>query len=148
MGVKNIIESVKKVHPEYMVLIKEGSFYHTYGKDAYIISYLFGYKIKEIEKIKACGFPINTINRVVAKLETNKINYLILDRRNNYDIEEIYNNKNLNEYKKNYEKSKCYINKMARINSINQFLIENMNKENFKEIINLMEEIINERRKV
>ena len=46
MGVKNIIQAVKKVHTEYIVLVKEGSFYHIYGKDAYIISYLFGYKKK------------------------------------------------------------------------------------------------------
>ena len=123
MGVKNIIQAVKKVHTEYIVLVKEGSFYHIYGKDAYIISYLFGYKI-------------------VAKLETNKINYLILDKRNNYDIEEIYNNKNLNTYNKFYNESKCYINKVARINNINQFLINNINRECFKEIINSMEEIL------
>ena len=84
------------------MLVKEGSFYHIYGKDAYIISYLFGYKIKEIENMNVCDFPINSINRIVAKLETNKINYLILDKRNNYDIEEIYNNKNLNTYNKFY----------------------------------------------
>ncbi len=47
MGVENIIQVVKKVHTEYIVLVKEGSFYHIYGKDAYIISYLFGYKIKK-----------------------------------------------------------------------------------------------------
>ena len=127
MGVKNIIQAVKKVHTEYIVLVKEGSFYHIYGKDAYIISYLFGYKIKEIENMNVCGFPINSINRIVAKLETNKINYLILDKRNNYDIEEIYNNKNLNTYNKFYNESKCYINKVARINNINQFLINNIN---------------------
>ena len=142
MGVKNIIQAVKKVHTEYIVLVKEGSFYHIYGKDAYIISYLFGYKIKEIENMNVCGSPINSINRIVAKLETNKINYLILDKRNNYDIEEIYNNKNLNTYNKFYNESKCYINKVARINNINQFLINNINRECFKEIINSMEEIL------
>ena len=46
------------------------------------------YKIKEIENMNVCDFPINSINRIVAKLETYKINYLILDKRNNYDIEE------------------------------------------------------------
>ena len=106
IGVKNIIQAVKMVHTEYIVIVKEGSFYHIYGKDDYIISYLFGYKIKEIENMNVCGFPINSINRIVAKLETNKI----LDKRNNYDIEEIYNNKNLNTYNKFYNESKCYIN--------------------------------------
>ena len=43
MGVKNIVDVVKKIHREDVVLVKEGSFYHVYGKDAYIISYLFRY---------------------------------------------------------------------------------------------------------
>ena len=73
MGVKNIVDVVMKIHRKDVVLVKEGSFYHVYGKDAYIISYLFRYKIKEIEGIKACGFPKNSINKVVSKLETNKL---------------------------------------------------------------------------
>ena len=56
MGVKNIIQAVKMVHTEYIVLVKEGSFYHIYGKDAYIISYLFGYKIKKIENVLNCSY--------------------------------------------------------------------------------------------
>lgn len=134
MGVKNIIDVVKKVHREYVVLVKEGSFYHVYGRDAYIISYLLRYKIKEIEGIKACGFPKNSINKVVSKLETNKLNYLILDRRNNYDVEELSDNKNLNKYTDIYEKSKDYINKINRIDNVNQFLINNINQKCFKEI--------------
>ena len=48
-----------------------------------------------------------------------------MDRRNNYDLDDIYDNKN-----------------------INTFLLDNMEKQDFKDIINKMEEIIDERRKV
>ena len=51
MGIINIIKVVKQVHKEDVVLVKIGKFYQVYGKDAYIISYLFGYKIKKILKI-------------------------------------------------------------------------------------------------
>ena len=95
-----------------------------------------------------CGFPESSINKVIAKLEDNKINYLILDRRNNYEVEEIYDNKNLNTYSKYFEKARKYINCKIRIDKINNFLIENIGNESFKEIISKMEEIINERRKV
>ena len=46
MATTTIIKTIKEVHPKDLVLVKIGSFYHIYGKDAYIISYLFGYKLK------------------------------------------------------------------------------------------------------
>ena len=63
-------------------------------------------------------------------------------------MEGIYDNKNLNTYSKYFEKAKKYINCKTRIENINTFLLDNMEKQDFKEIINKMEEIINERRKV
>ena len=39
-------------------------------------------------------------NKIISKLEEKKINYLILDRRNNYEEDEKSNNKNLNTYSK------------------------------------------------
>ena len=95
-----------------------------------------------------CGFPESSIKKVIAKLEEKKINYLILDRRNNYDVDDICDNKNLNAYLKYFEKAKKYINCKMRIDNINDFLIKIMGKEDFKDIINKMEDIINERRKV
>lgn len=113
------------------------------------MSYLFGYKLKEVEKVSMCGFPESSINKVTAKLEKEKINYLILDRRNNYEIYDSSNNKNLNTYGKYFEKAKEHVNKKIRIDNICSFLINNMDKENFKEIIMQMEDIIkDERRKV
>ena len=97
MGVVNMIRTIKEIHKEDVVLIKVGTFYNVYGKDAYIVSYLFGYKLKEVEGIKMCGFPKASINKVIAKLEDKKINYLIVDRRNQYDVDEVSDNKNLNE---------------------------------------------------
>ena len=105
MGVVNIIKVAKQVHQEYIILIKTGGFYHTYGKDSYIISYLFGYKTKQIEEnYSTCGFPESAINKVMATLENKKINYMILDRKNNYDTDTKENYKNLNNYQKVYEK--------------------------------------------
>ena len=95
-----------------------------------------------------CGFPESSKNRVIAKIEEKKMNYIILDRRNNYEVEEINDNKNLNTYSKYFEKARKYINYKIRIDKINNFLIENIGNESFKEIISKMEEIIDERRKV
>ena len=53
-------------------MIKVGKFYKVYAKDAYIISYLFEYKIKEEGKMETCGFPEQILNKVKANLENKR----------------------------------------------------------------------------
>jgi hypothetical protein len=148
LGIKRIIETTKQIHKEDIVFVKLGTFYYTYNWDAYIISYIFGYKTKLIEGMEACGFPLNSKSRVIAKLEDKKINYIILDRKNNYEVNEKYDNKNLNTYNKYLQKARIYINNKKRLDSIYKYMLENTEKKDFKYLINKMEEIINERRKI
>jgi DNA mismatch repair ATPase MutS len=73
MAVTTIIKEIKKVHPNEVVLVRIGEFFHIYGKDAYIISYLFGYKIQTVEhKIYMSGFPKKALNKIMVKLEDKK----------------------------------------------------------------------------
>lgn len=59
MKVVNIVKAIKQIHLEYIVLIKIGKFYYSYSKDAYIVSYIFNYKLKIVEEnIKVCAFPV------------------------------------------------------------------------------------------
>lgn len=148
MGIINIVENVKKIHPEYVVFVNIGKFYYTYGRDSYIISYLFNYKLNKFDNISRCGFSDNSINKVIAKLEQNKINYIVLDRKNNYDVVNKLNNKNLNNYNKIFEKSKININLKKRIDNINMYLYSNLNNSQINKILTNMEKIINERRKI
>lgn len=148
MGIINIVKNIKTIHNNDIAIIKIGQFYHVYGKDSYIISYLFDYKLNEIESIKTCGFPEKSINKVIAKLEENKINYMVIDRRNNYKVDLVSNNKNLNKYDKYYYKAKEYINIRSRIEKIYKFMLDDINKQDIKIIIKQMEELINERRKI
>lgn len=148
MGTINIIKNIKQIHQSDVILVKIGNFYNVYGRDSYIISYLFGYKLKRIDDVSICGFPTNSFNRIIAKLEEKKINYLVVDRKNEYEVNEKLDNKNLNNYEKYFEKAKKYVNYKSRIDSINEFMLENIEKENFKNIIIKMEDIINEGRKI
>lgn len=66
MGILNIVKTVKEIHKEDIVFVKIGKFYQVYGKDAYIISYLFDYKLKKVEEVYMCGFPESSKNRVIA----------------------------------------------------------------------------------
>ena len=81
ISIITIIKEVKNVHPEDITMVKVGNFYRVYGKDAYIIAYLFKYKISEENDIMVSGFPTSSIKKVEARLENKKINYIVLDRK-------------------------------------------------------------------
>ena len=142
MGIKNMIETIKMIHKEDISLLKIGTFYTAYGKDSYIINYLFNYKLNKTQDMYSAAFPVASLGKVLAVLEKNKINYIIIDKRNNYDVDQEYNNKNLNKYKKFLELAKSKVNCERRIEDIVEYLKENV------ETIEEVEKIIYERRKV
>lgn len=149
MSTVNMVKTIKKIYPLCIVLVKIGNFYHVFGKDSYILSYLFEYKIVEKSGIPTCGFPINAISKVENILERTKINYIAVDRRNNYDEEEKYIDKQENNYDKIFEKSQEIVNIILRIQKINDFLKQNKDNKNIEKILEEMEKIIdNERRKI
>ncbi len=85
MGVVDVMRVVKKIHSDDVVIVKAGTFYNVYERDAIILAYLFDYKIKTINGCSNVGFPKSTINKVVNKLETMQINYIVLDKTHNYE---------------------------------------------------------------
>ena len=140
-----MIDEIKEIHAKDICMFKVGTFYHAYGRDAYILAYLFDYKIKELgENHKECGFPIGAVNKVTAKLQNSQINYLLIDRRNNYDVDEKEDYKENNKYDGLYEKAKKYVNCRKRIDNINHYLEENIEDKNITKKIARMEQIIYE----
>ncbi len=138
-----MIKGIKQIHSKDIVLVKIGKFYYCYGKDAYMISYFFDYKLNLVENsIYSCGFPSQSLSKVIAKLESKKINYLIADRRNNYEVEGEENYKNLNSYDKYYEMAKEKINIRLRIQRINNYLLENSDRNNIKRLLVEFEELL------
>ena len=137
-----MIETIKLIHKEDIVLVKIGTFYTAYGKDAYIINYLFNYKLNKTQDIYSSSFPIPSLGKVTAILESHKINYVLVDKRNNSDVEQQSNNKKLNTYSKFLKLAKEKVNKNKRIEQIIEYLKED------EEIIEEVEKLIYERRKV
>ena len=125
-------------------VIKFGAFYNCFGKDAYILSYLFKYRIRNDNKIATCGFPKMGITKVMAKLEHQKINYLIIDTRNNYDVDYKMDFKNLNTYEEKLKKAKRYVKMQRKIEEIRQELEEEIENKQIEEKIKRIEEILNE----
>ena len=146
MAIINMVKTIKKIYPSCVVLVKIGNFYHVYGKDAYILAYLFEYKIIEKSEVPSCGFPINALGKGEAFLEKSKINYIVVDRRNNYEEEEKYINKQENKYEKFFKKSEKIINNLIRIQKISKTLLDNKEEE---EILKKVEKVIeDEKRKI
>ena len=138
-----VIQTIKEIKPEAICFFRVGTFYHCYNSDSCIISYLFGYQIRNMEgQTKECGFPEVAINKVKAKLEEKKINYAIYDRRSNYEEEENYDFKNLNTYSTYSEKAKEYVNYKARIERINDKLLSNLDTKYIKYILQEVEDIL------
>lgn len=90
------------------------------------------------------SFPKSAYNKVIAGLENKRINYLLLDKRNNYEVDERSDNKNLNQYEEIYNKAKEKIATKMRIEKIYKELEEKQDRE----LISIIEKVIYERRKV
>lgn len=146
---QTMIKAIKQVHKKDVVLFKIGEFYQTYGKDAYIISFLFGYKTKKMEEnYSSCGFPKSSLAKNLAMIEEKKINYVIVDKRNNYEDDTRFDNRNLNTYDEIFEKAHKYVTKKNRIEAIYNQLINEIDNDNIIQKIRMVEDVVYERRKI
>lgn len=141
-----MMETIELLNKDCICLFKMGNFYQAYGRDAYIISFLLNYKI-DMQNSEV-GFPINSINKVLAKIENEKINYITLDSRNNYDVDLKQDYKKLNRYDKVYTKAREYINIKIRIDKIYDNLMNSIDKKEIRKIVESVEKIIDERGKI
>lgn len=150
MSIINMVKNIKEIHPKSLLLFKVGAFCEGYGKDSYIISYLFNYQVRQNGKnnISKVGFSKKAIPSVISKLEEQKIDYLLIDVRNNYYVDEKFENRNLNKYDTVFEKAYLYVRKQREIRKINEKLMEQIDSADFKEKVGRIEEILNEGRKV
>lgn len=137
-------KNIKQVHPDSLICYKSGAFYKCYSKDAYIVAYLFGYKMKMVNDVMECGFPTRILPKLMAKLEQQKVDYLMLDPRNNYYEEEKLENGNLNKYDEIFNKSYGYMRLSNRIDRISEDLKFEISSPKIKEKLRRIEEIINE----
>ena len=127
---------MKNDNKNIFILYKnEGKFYSAYGIDAYILNYFFNYKIINDNKV---GFPDNTIDKVINKLEENKISYQI-----------IYHDKDpiIKDYKK-LNKYSNYVSKVKETLELNKQIdmiidkIKFLDKKGLKEVIKILDSCI------
>lgn len=115
-------KNFKELFPKYVVLIRVGTFYEAYLDDACIIAYIMSYKLRD-GNYKSCGFPSNSLNRVLSVLDRKTINYLVLDKSHNYEEEVKEDYKRKNKYDEILTDAKKYIDKIYRIEKIKNHLM-------------------------
>lgn len=148
MSLENMVRSIKEVHRDDVALIKIGTFYHAYGKDAYIISYLLGYKRREFGNgSSTTGFPKSALAYVKSILEAKKVNYILIDRAHQYEVEEQEDFKGENKYLEIYHKAYKNVRIQERALNIYNYIIENIESENIKKQLGKIEETIYDKKR-
>lgn len=143
MSTTNVIRTMKEVHPTKILLVKIGKFYHAYGKDSYILAFLFNYQIKKVEaNVNTVGFPEVALNKVLKILEDKYIDYMVLEKSSNYEVISEEEFKDKNQYSELYNKAHRYIVRKNKIDAIYEHLINNISDETIREKINSIEEIL------
>lgn len=149
MKFDNVIKTMKEVQVETVIFIQIGAFYHVYGKDSYILSYLFGYQIKTLENsYNTCGVPKSGLSKVLKVLEDNSISYMVTLKSQNYEVETEMKYKEKNKYTEIYEKAYKYVSIKRRIDNIHNYLIENINSPTIKTKVQKLEEALFESWKI
>lgn len=136
MRLKEFYSKVKDNNEEVVVFIKYGNFYRCFNNDAYIVSYLFDYKLSEKN---STGFPIKSIDKVISILRNNNISCIVINDINNV-INYICINNKYNSFldlsKKNYTLNET----LFSINKeVKELLTKNIN--NYNIIINFIRNI-------
>ena len=98
------------------------------------------YNINKNRNIFSCIWK--RLTKVLTKLEEMNINYIVLDKADNYSEMEKEEFKNKNQYNQIFNKAHKYITKKNRIDAIYNYLIDNISSEDMKEKLTKVEEIV------
>lgn len=118
-----------------LTLRKSGNFYQAFDDDAYLLWYLFGYKISN----RKVGFPVSALTKVLNLLEEKNIHYLIF----NSDDEEIKFKEGVNKYNKLLNNAKNAYSKNRKILNLQSKIID-LSDEQLDKIIDYIETVVNE----
>lgn len=144
MSVIRDVKNVKMKYGDDVILVKSGNFYRCYDKDAYVVSYIMDYQIKQATASNyMCGFPVNSLDKVINYLQASNINYRIIDfKREDKTLVEECDFKFKNAYDEIYKKAYKYINFKRRIEEMCECLINNIEKDGILEKVAEIEKTV------
>ena len=104
---------------------------------------MFDYKLRR-DKYVSCGFPLSALNKVKVELEKEKVDYIVVDKRNEYEVicREEFKKENKYEEILAIGKTKELIKRKAE--KINKYIIENITNEEVVKKIKKLEEVLYE----
>ena len=122
-----IVNLIKRLHPNAIVIVDDYDNYYVYGRDCYIVYYLINLSIKRYKNNLFIKNKIDYINYLVDNLNENRVNYMVFVKRFGYDVESsnsfIDNNysKYLNKGKLLYKRNNDikYISSKLRLDIVN-----------------------------
>ena len=135
-------------YPNSILLVLSGNFYNVYGKDAYILCYLFRFKFinklykTEEEKevyVPKTGFPRNSLDKVLLDLEDKKINYVIKVKDKSDIVQDF---KKLNTYQRRYIASEKYCMDKIKLNEIMEQCDALCGKKDFSNVLDYIQKYI------
>lgn len=127
---------------DYILLFKYGNFYEIIDNDAFIVNKLFNYKLNRISKNSSSfkvGFPLSAIGGFTDKLESENINYVIIENDEAVKSKQFDNNK-YNDYTFD-EKSIKY--NLIKMDDIIKYFYDNLLDDTLTEKLQKVEEILN-----
>lgn len=125
----------KSKYKDYVIIIKSGNFYYSFGEDAYILKYFFNYQIRD-DKV---GFPQNAKAKVKSVLNRHDVNVLeIID-----DYAYVLETKNTNLYNEKLKDAKGSILKQNMLNNLMKSIEFKIKEEeaNYKIIKEFVDEL-------
>ncbi len=134
----DLFRILKLDYKEYVILFKSGSFYISFDEDSIILNKLFNYKIINLKNNIKIGFPLNSINLVLRKLESLRINYIVINNKNIINQKEYEDN--------NFSKFTSSVFEIISINSRIEKIIEKLksiDNDSIKDILGKIENIVN-----
>lgn len=135
-------------YPNSILLVLSGNFYNVYGKDAYILCYLFRFKFinklykTEEEKevyVPKTGFPRNSLDKVLLDLEDKKINYVIKVKDKSDIVKDF---KKLNTYQRRYIASEKYCMDKIKLDEIMEQCDALCGKKDFSNVLDYIQKYI------
>ena len=104
---------------------------------------MFDYKLRR-DKYVSCGFPLSALNKVKVELEKENVDYIVVDKRNEYEVicKEEFKKENKYEEILAIGKTKELIKRKAE--KINKYIIENITNEWVVKKIKKLEEVLYE----
>ena len=95
------LKELKEVHSSNLIIIVSGNYFRIYDEDAKIIEYCTN--LLSRKNVLICQYKY--IDNIKELLKKNKINYVILDKDNNYRLFDYYYNES-NKYNSYLKRSK------------------------------------------